>query len=150
MYLLLIAMPLLGATLAGLLGRKLGARGAQVVTCICMATTALLSAIAFYEVALCNSSVTVQLPSWLDTGLLAVDWSLAFDALSVSMLLAVTFVSSMVHVYSCSYMAADPHQQRFMSYLSMFTFFMLVLIAGNNYIVLFLGQLHSLYKLAKC
>lgn len=56
-------MPLVGATLAGLLGRKLGTRGAQVVTCICMATTAVLAATAFYEVALCNSSVTVQLPS---------------------------------------------------------------------------------------
>jgi NADH:ubiquinone oxidoreductase subunit 5 (subunit L)/multisubunit Na+/H+ antiporter MnhA subunit len=72
MYLLLMFMPLLGATLAGLLGRKLGTRGAQVITCICMATSALLSATAFYEVALCNSSVTVMLPSWLDTGLLTV------------------------------------------------------------------------------
>ena len=62
-----------------------------------------------------------------------------FDSLTVSMLLPVTVVSSMVHIYSMSYMAADPHNQRFFSYLSMFTFFMLVLVAGDNYLILFLG-----------
>jgi NADH-ubiquinone oxidoreductase chain 5 len=62
-----------------------------------------------------------------------------FDSLTVSMLLPVLVVSSMVHVYSISYMAADPHNQRFFSYLSMFTFFMLILVAGDNYLILFVG-----------
>lgn len=62
-----------------------------------------------------------------------------FDSLTVSMLLPVLVVSSMVHVYSISYMSADPHNQRFFSYLSMFTFFMLILVAGDNYLILFVG-----------
>jgi NADH-ubiquinone oxidoreductase chain 5 len=62
-----------------------------------------------------------------------------FDSLTVSMLLPVLIVSSMVHVYSISYMSADPHNQRFFSYLSMFTFFMLILVAGDNYLILFVG-----------
>jgi len=64
-----------------------------------------------------------------------------FDSLTVSMLLPVLVVSSMVHVYSISYMSADPHNQRFFSYLSMFTFFMLILVAGDNYLILFVGTL---------
>lgn len=62
-----------------------------------------------------------------------------FDSLTVSMLLPVLVVSSMVHVYSISYMSSDPHNQRFFSYLSMFTFFMLILVAGENYLILFVG-----------
>lgn len=62
-----------------------------------------------------------------------------FDSLTVSMLLPVLVVSSMVHVYSISYMSADPHNQRFFSYLSMFTFFMLILVTGDNYLILFVG-----------
>jgi len=62
-----------------------------------------------------------------------------FDSLTVSMLLPVLVVSSMVHVYSISYMSSDPHNQRFFSYLSMFTFFMLILVAGDNYLILFVG-----------
>lgn len=63
-----------------------------------------------------------------------------FDSLTVSMLLPVLIVSSIVHVYSISYMSTDPHNQRFFSYLSMFTFFMLILVAGDNYLILFVGQ----------
>lgn len=62
-----------------------------------------------------------------------------FDRLTVSMLLPVLIVSSMVHIYSISYMERDPHNQRFFSYLSMFTFFMLVLVTGDNYLILFVG-----------
>lgn len=62
-----------------------------------------------------------------------------FDSLTVSMLIPVLIVSSMVHIYSISYMSEDPHNQRFFSYLSMFTFFMLILVAGDNYLILFVG-----------
>ena len=70
---------------------------------------------------------------------MSVDWAFMFDSLTVSMLLPVLIVSSMVHVYSISYMSSDPHNQRFFSYLSMFTFFMLILVAGDNYLILFVG-----------
>jgi formate hydrogenlyase subunit 3/multisubunit Na+/H+ antiporter MnhD subunit len=139
MYLSLLALPLLGAITSGLLGRKLGVTGAQLITCACMITAALLSIVAFYEVALCGSPVSIHLSSWIDTGMMSVDWAFMFDSLTVSMLLPVLVVSSMVHVYSISYMSADPHNQRFFSYLSMFTFFMLILVAGDNYLILFVG-----------
>jgi len=140
MYLTLLALPLLGALTSGLLGRKLGVTGAQVITCACMIAAALLSLVAFYEVALYGSPVSIKLSSWIDSGMMSVDWAFMFDSLTVSMLLPVLVVSSMVHVYSISYMAEDPHNQRFFSYLSMFTFFMLILVAGENYLILFVGS----------
>src|SRR6201746_2246057 len=116
MYLSILALPLLGAITSGLLGRKLGVTGAQLITCACMITAALLSIVAFYEVALSGSPVSIHLSSWIDTGVMSVDWAFVFDSLTVSMLLPVLVVSSMVHVYSISYMSADPHNQRFFSY----------------------------------
>jgi NADH-ubiquinone oxidoreductase chain 5 len=139
MYLSILSLPLLGAITSGLLGRKLGVNGAQIITCICMIIAAFLSIIAFYEVALSGSPVSIHLSSWVDSGMMSVDWAFMFDSLTVSMLLPVLIVSSMVHVYSISYMSADPHTQRFFSYLSMFTFFMLILVAGDNYLILFVG-----------
>lgn len=68
-----------------------------------------------------------------------VNWAFYFDSLTVSMLLAVLVVSSLVHVFSVDYMKSDPHNQRFFAYLSLFTFFMLVLVAGDNYLVMFVG-----------
>ncbi|KAK9893149.1 proton-translocating NADH-quinone o [Cystobasidium minutum MCA 4210] len=112
MYLTILALPLLGAITAGFLGRKIGVTGAHVITCTLLVISALLSIVAFYEVGLSGS------PS----------------ILTVSMLLPVLIVSSLVHIFSVDYMAADPHNQRFFSYLSMFTFFMLVLVAGDNYL----------------
>jgi NADH-ubiquinone oxidoreductase chain 5 len=139
MYLSILALPLLGSATAGLLGRKIGVTGAHIITTGCLMTSALLSLVAFYEVALCSSPVSIELLSWIDSESLLVDWRFLFDSLTVSMLLPVLIVSSLVHLYSISYMAGDPHNQRFFSYLSMFTFFMLVLVAGNNYFILFVG-----------
>lgn len=139
MYLSILALPLLGSISSGLFGRKLGVTGAQIITCVCMVISSFLSMVAFYEVALCGSPVSVYLSSWIDSGLMSVDWAFTFDSLTVSMLLPVLFVSSMVHIYSVTYMSADPHNQRFFAYLSMFTFFMLILVAGDNYLILFVG-----------
>jgi NADH-ubiquinone oxidoreductase chain 5 len=139
MYLSILALPLFGSATAGLLGRKLGVTGAHIITTGCLMSSALLSLVAFYEVALSNSPVSVELFSWIDSESLFVQWGFLFDSLTVSMLLPVLIVSSLVHLYSISYMARDPHNQRFFSYLSMFTFFMLVLVAGDNYLILFVG-----------
>jgi NADH-ubiquinone oxidoreductase chain 5 len=140
MYLSILALPLFGSAVAGLFGRKLGVTGAQIVSTGCLMASALLSLVAFYEVALCGSPVSIDLVSWFDTEFILVQWGFLFDSLTVSMLLPVLIVSSLVHLYSVSYMAGDPHNQRFFSYLSMFTFFMLVLVAGDNYLILFVGQ----------
>lgn len=139
MYLSILALPLFGSATAGLLGRKLGVTGAHIVTTGCLMSSALLALVAFYEVGLCNSPVSIELFSWIDSESLLVQWGFLFDSLTVSMLLPVLVVSSLVHLYSISYMAGDPHNQRFFSYLSMFTFFMLVLVAGDNYLILFVG-----------
>jgi NADH-ubiquinone oxidoreductase chain 5 len=139
MYLTIIALPLLVTLASGLLGRKLGSSGVHLVTCIGIVSTFLLSTIAFFEVALAASPVSVSLGIWLDSELLYLSWGFLFDTLTVSMLLPVVLVSALVHIYSVGYMAPDPHHQRFFAYLSMFTFFMLLLVCGDNFLVMFLG-----------
>ena len=140
MYLSLIFLPILGSISAGLLGRKVGVTGAQLITTACLIISTVLALIAFYEIGLCGSSVTINLFSWIDSELMDVSWTFMFDSLTVSMLLAVLCVSSLVHIFSMDYISADPHNQRFFSYLSMFTFFMLILVTGDNYLIMFVGQ----------
>jgi NADH-ubiquinone oxidoreductase chain 5 len=139
MYLTIVFLPLLGSLAAGLFGRKIGSRGACTVTVICLIITFCLSSISFYEVALSGSPVYVKLACWIDSELLNVNWGFLFDSLTVTMCCVVTFVSSLVHLYSTEYMCTDPHLPRFMSYLSLFTFFMLILVTADNYVQMFVG-----------
>lgn len=139
MYLTFLFLPFLGSASAGLLGRKIGVTGAHIITTSCLAISAVLSIIAFYEVVLCHSPVTINLGTWFQSEILSVDWSFTFDTLSISIIATVLLISSLVHLYSIDYMSADPHNQRFFSYLSLFTFFMVILLAGDNYFILFLG-----------
>jgi len=139
MYLTIIGLPLLAAITAGLLGRKIGQSGAQLIASTAMFLTAILACIAFYEVGLNASAVSVNLMSWIDSELLNINWGFTFDSLTVAMLLPVVVVSALVHIYSIGYMSEDPHVPRFFSYLSMFTFCMLCLVAADNYLLLFLG-----------
>src|ERR1700730_3348074 len=139
MYLAILTLPLLSATVAGFLGRKVGKTGSHFITCGSLVLTALLAFVAFYEVGLCQSPVSIKLMSWIDSEFMLVSWGFNYDSLTVSMLLPVLIVSALVHIYSISYMGEDPHNQRFFSYLSMFTFFMLMLVTGDNYLVMFIG-----------
>nr|WBU10884.1 NADH dehydrogenase subunit 5 [Malassezia psittaci] len=139
MYLTFLFLPFLGATTAGLLGRKLGVTGVHIITTSCLAISAILSIVAFYEIVLCHSPVTIKLGTWIQSEILSIDWSFTFDTLSISIIATVLLISSLVHLYSIDYMSSDPHNQRFFSYLSLFTFFMVLLLAGDNYFVLFLG-----------
>jgi hypothetical protein len=139
MYLTILALPSIGAMVAGLRGRALGVTGAQVITIGCMVLATLFTLVAFHEVALCRSSVTVDLAHWVSLVGLSVSWSLVFDDLTVAMLLPVLIVSLCVHVYSVSYMDSDPHQQRFSAYLSMFTAFMVLLVTADSYLLMFVG-----------
>jgi Proton-conducting membrane transporter/LAGLIDADG endonuclease/NADH-Ubiquinone oxidoreductase (complex I), chain 5 N-terminus len=139
MYLVIIALPLLAATVAGFLGRKIGRTGSHIITCGSLVLTALLALVAFYEVGLCKSPVSIKLTEWIDSELLVVSWGFLYDSLTVSMLLPVLIVSALVHIYSIGYMSEDPHNQRFFAYLSMFTFFMLMLVTGENYLLMFIG-----------
>jgi proton-translocating NADH-quinone oxidoreductase chain L len=139
MYLLIITLPLLGSFAAGLFGRFLGHRGAALLTTSCVILCCVMSVMAFYEVALASSSCYITLAPWIVSDMLDAKWGVLFDSLTVVMLVVVTFVSSLVHVYSIAYMAHDPHSTRFMCYLSIFTFFMLMLVTGDNFLQLFFG-----------
>jgi len=139
MYLSLIFLPFLASILSGLFGRAVGVRGVHIINITCILITTLLSFVAFYEVVLCNSPVSIELFTWISLEQLKVSWSFYFDELTVSMLIPVLIVSLLVHIYSVGYMGEDPHQQRFFSYISLFTGLMLILVTGNNFLVMFLG-----------
>ena len=139
MYLICVFLPLIGSFTAGMFGRLLGPTGASIITVICLCSTFLTSILIFYEVALSGSPVYLKLATWIDSGVFQVDWGFMFDSLTAIMCCVVTFVSSLVHIYSTEYMGHDPHLPRFMSYLSLFTFFMLILVTADNYVQLFVG-----------
>jgi len=139
MYLAIIILPLLGSIASGFFGRKIGVSGSQIITCTAVITTTVLAIVAFFEVGLNNIPVSIELFRWIDSESLYVSWGFHFDSLTVSMLIPVLIVSSLVHVYSIGYMSHDPHNQRFFSYLSLFTFMMLILVTANNYLLMFVG-----------
>jgi NADH-quinone oxidoreductase subunit L len=141
MYQLIVFLPLLGFLVAGLFGRQIGARNAELVTTIPLGLCAFLSWIAFFMVGLGHDDHAQVIPvaNWLTSGKLAVDWALRVDTLTVVMLVVVTTVSFLVHVYSIGYMAADPSRPRFFAYLSLFTFAMLTLVTADNLVQMFFG-----------
>jgi len=139
MYTSIVFLPFLAAILSGFFGRALGVKGVHIINITCLLITTILSFIAFYEVILCNSPVSVELFSWVSLEHLKISWSFYYDELTVSMLIPVLIVSLLVHLYSVGYMGEDPHQQRFFSYISLFTGLMLILVTGNNFLVMFLG-----------
>ena len=139
MYLAIIILPLLGSIASGFFGRKVGVSGAQIFTCVAVVTTTMLAILAFFEVGLNNTPVTLEVFRWIDSESLDVYWAFNFDSLTVSMLIPVLIVSSLVHIYSVGYMESDPHIQRFFSYISLFTFMMVTLVTANNYLLMFVG-----------
>ncbi|MGE5503777.1 MAG: NADH-quinone oxidoreductase subunit L [Actinomycetota bacterium] len=138
-YVAAVFLPLLGSIVAGLFGRFIGDRGAQVITCTLLGISAALSAVIFQKVALGGAPETIQLASWIQSGTVDVSWALKFDTLTAVMMIVVTWVSFMVHVYSVGYMSHDTSIPRFMSYLSLFTFAMLMLVTADNLVQLFFG-----------
>jgi len=139
MYLLIIFLPLIGSCSAGLFGRYLGSWGSAITSTSCLLLSLLLSFFAFYEVFLVGCFVYIKLNKWISSEVLNVDWGFMFDTLTVIMCVVVTFISFLVHLYSTEYMSHDPHLPRFMSYLSLFTFFMLILVTADNFIQMFVG-----------
>jgi NADH-quinone oxidoreductase subunit L len=139
MHVAVIFLPLVAAFIAGFFGRWIGNRAAQLVTCLAMLAAAVMGAIVFVDVAFGGHARTVDLLTWISAGDLNVQWALRYDTLSAVMVAMVTLVSAMVHVYSVGYMAHDKSVPRFMSYLSLFTFFMLMLVTSNNFVQLFFG-----------
>ena len=150
---LLVFLPLIAALTVGLTVRIISPSLAQTLTCGAMIISAILSGLMFKEFAAISMSSSgwqdiiggsgliykAELASWITSGDFTANWTLRVDALTSVMLVVVTWVSAVVHLYSIGYMSHDSHRQRFMAYLSLFTFFMLMLVTSDNLVQLFLG-----------
>ncbi|MCB1532412.1 MAG: NADH-quinone oxidoreductase subunit L [Alphaproteobacteria bacterium] len=139
MELLVVFPPLIAFLLAFLFGKSLGDKGAQLVTCSGVIIAAISSIVLFFDVAMGGHGYTTLLAPWVTSGDFSVNWALKVDQLSVVMMCVITIVSSCVHVYSVGYMSHDDAKARFMSYLSLFTFAMLMLVTADNLLQLFFG-----------
>ena len=136
---LIIFLPLIGSIISGFFGKFLGSRNSEILTSLFVSISSILSFLIFYKVFNENYTNNLDILTWINSGTLNVNWSIKIDALSSVMLVVVTLVSSIVHIYSIGYMSHDPHKQRFMSYLSLFTFSMLMLVTSDNFLQLFFG-----------
>lgn len=139
MIIALVFLPLLGALGAGLCVRVIGDKAAQILTAGPMVLSAILAAVIFSQTALAGHIAHITLTQWIVSGDFALNWALYVDSLTAVMLVVVTWVSAVVHVYSIGYMSHDDHKPRFMAYLSLFTFAMLMLVTADNFIQLFFG-----------
>src|ERR671920_283224 len=139
MYHAIVFLPLIGFLIAGCFGRLIGARPSEVVTTALLFVSCALSWMAFVNVGFGSGGGHVQVAQWMVSGDLVVDWAFRIDTLTVVMLIVVTTVSFLVHVYSIGYMADDPHRPRFFAYLSLFTFAMLMLVTADNLVQMFFG-----------
>jgi len=138
MLILIVLLPLFGFFSGSLFGRYL-CWGVCYITTLSVFSSLLLSLFLFYEVVSSGVSYKLIMGSWIVVDSLNIEWSFCFDSLTSIMLIVVTFISTLVHLYSTEYMEHDPHLPRFMSYLSLFTFFMLILITANNFLQMFVG-----------
>lgn len=139
MYLCILLLPFLSFISCILFGRFIGTSGACFLSTLAIILSFFLSLFALFETAILNSACQIFVLSWIKSELLVCDWSFYFDGLSTLMLCVVCGVSCLVHLYSTEYMLGDPHHIRFMSYLSLFTGFMLVLVTADNFVVMFFG-----------
>lgn len=139
MELLAVFSPLVGALLVGLFGRKMGDHASQFVTCALMVVAAIASIMLMREVNFGGVPRTVELFTWIASGTLDIKWALRFDQLAAVMAVVINVVSCAVHIYSVGYMHHDKAQARFMAYLSLFTFAMLMLVTADNFVQLFFG-----------
>jgi NADH-quinone oxidoreductase subunit L len=138
-YSAIVFLPLIGSIIAGLFGRLIGARASEIVTTGLLFVSAILSCFAFGSVIYLDQATTVRVLEWVASGGFEADWVIRVDALTAVMLVVVTGVSSLVHLYSIGYMHEDEHRPRFFSYLSFFTFAMLALVTADNFLQLFFG-----------
>ena len=139
-YLTIVLAPLLGAIVAGLFGKQIGRAGAHWVTIIGVAVSFVLSVVVFKDVIYDGAAVyNATVYQWMFTDNINFEVGFLVDSLTAVMLIVVTFVSFMVHIYTINYMHDDPDYQRFFSYISLFTFSMLILVISNNFLQLFFG-----------
>jgi len=135
----IVFLPALAALIVGSFGRRLGDRPSQLITTGAVGLACALSWVAFFQVAMGHAPVHVTLMTWVTSGDLSFDWALKIDTLTAVMLVVVNTVSALVHLYSIGYMDEDPDKPRFMAYLSLFTFAMLMLVTADNLVQMFFG-----------
>ncbi|MBX9926747.1 MAG: NADH-quinone oxidoreductase subunit L [Hyphomicrobiaceae bacterium] len=138
-YAAIVFLPLAGALIAGLFGRVIGDRPSELITTACLVLAAVLSWVVFVDVGFAHTTTKVNILRWVSSGELDVAWALRIDTLTAVMLVVVTTVSSLVHLYSIGYMEEDDARWRFFAYLSLFTFAMLMLVTADNLLQLFFG-----------
>ena len=134
----ILFLPLLGS-LIGYLGKSLAKYFSEIITSLFVSISAVLSILVFWRGIQNNIYGNYKIFEWISSGNFIANWSINIDPLSSVMLVVVTFVSALVHIYSIGYMSHDPHKPRFMSYLSLFTFSMLSLVVSDNFLQLFFG-----------
>ena len=135
----ILILPLIASIISGFFGKFIGDRNSEILTSGLVSISALLSSSVLYQVIVNQYEENIVIATWINSGSLDVNWSMLIDPLSAVMLVVVTSVSSLVHIYSIGYMSHDPHKPRFMAYLSLFTFAMLMLVTSDNFIQLFFG-----------
>src|SRR5918998_1107047 len=138
-YQAIVFLPILGALIAGFFGRAIGARPSEIITTLLLGIAAALSWVALVQVGFHGETTRVPVLRWVTSGELDVSWALRIDTLTAVMLVVVTTVSFLVHLYSIGYMAEDDSRPRFFAYLSLFTFAMLMLVTADNFLQLFFG-----------
>ena len=139
MYLTIVFLTFVSSLTVGFFGRFFGFYGSALISTSCLIFAFFCSVFIFYEVAFMGCFSYIKLVSWMSSETLNVDWGFMFDSITAVMCCVVTFISCLVHLYSTEYMSHDPHLPRFMSYLSLFTFFMLILVTADNFIQMFVG-----------
>lgn len=135
----IVFLPFLGSIISGFFGFYIGRKGSVYITTLTTFLSFIFSLIILYDSIHFEYEYIIYLTTWINSGLFNCNWSFLFDTLTMVMLIVVTSISTLVHLYSSQYMSADPHLSRFMSYLSLFTFFMIILITGDNFIQMFVG-----------
>jgi NADH-quinone oxidoreductase subunit L len=138
-YAAIVLLPLAGAIIAGVIGRALGPRPTEIITTSLLFLAAVLSCIAFWQIGIGGQTAKVSLLRWVTSGELEVSWGLRVDTLTAVMLVVVTVVSALVHLYSIGYTAVEEGRERFFCYLSLFTFAMLALVTSDNLLQLYFG-----------
>ncbi|WP_308909642.1 NADH-quinone oxidoreductase subunit L [Pseudokordiimonas caeni] len=139
MYKFIVFLPLIGFLITALWGRKIGERTSQLLTSSLVSVSAVLSWMAFVDVAFGHNQYSIHVLSWVTSGTLEFNWAFRIDTLTAVMLVVVNSVSALVHWYSMGYMHEDPDTPRFFSYLSLFTFAMLMLVTADNLVQMFFG-----------
>jgi NADH-quinone oxidoreductase subunit L len=137
--LLVVLLPLAGSLIAGLFGKHIGIRASQFITILCMLGSFIGSLAIFKSVVFDSNSFNGPIYTWAESGSFHFDVGFLIDRLTAVMMVVVTFVATLVHIYSIGYMIGDSGNQRFFSYMSGFTFAMLMLVSANNFMQLFFG-----------